>query len=256
MRTYVIASVLIILGLISVAYKGSLHPGDWKLPYLTDLSSALFVGGLLSLLFKLFLDKEKEANLRRLMRIHDSVDELGLSEIKSESQGFNFTELVETADDLSIIINDGLRWVGNNSVALQNRFGKRSLTEVFTVDPDSTFVDSLSAKVSMTKDDINKKIKDNWKRLGDIHAKSEGKGTLRIFRLKTYPTRTMFITENQLIETPYQIASGRANIPLFVYHRVPRQDSVYEFARHDLEQIRKEATLEKEYPNEAPEATR
>jgi hypothetical protein len=256
MRAYIIASVLIILGLISVAYKGSLPTDAWQLPYLTDLSSALLVGGLLSLLFKLFLDRENEANLRRLMRVHDSVDELGLSEIKAESQGFNFTDLIETSDDLSIVINDGLRWVGNNSVALQNRFGKKSLTEVFTVDPESSFVAPLALKISMTEDELRKKIRDSWKRLEDTYAQSAKKGTLRILRLKTYPTRTMFVTEDKLIETPYQVASGRANIPAFVYRKVPRHDSIYAFARHDLEQIRKEAIIEKELENKEPDATR
>ena len=60
MRAYVIASVLIILGLIVIACKGLLPVGAWQLPYLNDLSSALLVGGLLSLLFKLFRDKESE----------------------------------------------------------------------------------------------------------------------------------------------------------------------------------------------------
>lgn len=247
MRTYIIASVLIIFGLIAIAYKGSLVVGAWQLPYLNDLSSALLVGGLLSLLFKLFQDKESETTLRRLMRIHDSVDELGLLEIKAESQGYNFTEIIEMADELSIVINDGLRWVGNNTVALQIRFGKKSTTEVFTVDPDSTFVECLASKVSVTKDELQKKIHDTWKRLEETYNNSEKKGSLKIYRLKTYPTRSMFVTQDMLVETPYQIASGRANIPAFVYHKVARQDSLYCFAKHDLNEMRKEATLVKQF---------
>jgi hypothetical protein len=247
MRAYIIASVLIILGLIAIAYKGSLATGAWQLPYLNDLSSALLVGGLLSLLFKLFQDKESEGTLRRLMRIHDSVDELGLTEIKPESQGCNFTDFIENADDLSVVINDGLRWVGNNTVALQTRFGKKSLTEIFTVDPDSSFVESLSAKVNSTPEEIKKKIHDTWKRLEDAYNNSEKKGQLKIYRLKTYPTRSIFLTENALIETPYQTASGRAIIPAFLYRKVARQDSIYVFAKHDVEALRKEAKIEKTY---------
>jgi hypothetical protein len=140
MRIYVIASVLIILGLMAIAYKGSLPVGDWQLPYLNDLSSALLVGGLLSLLFRLFQEKESDTTLRRLMRIHDSVDELGLIEIVAQHQGYNFTNMIEAADQLTIVMNDGLRWVGNNTVALRVRFGREGLTEVFTVDPESPFV--------------------------------------------------------------------------------------------------------------------
>jgi hypothetical protein len=152
-KIYVIASVLIILGLLAITYKSSLAVTAWQSPYLNELSSALLVGGILSLLFKLFQDKEYEDTLRRLMRIHDSVDELGLVEIKPESQGYNFTEIIEEADELSIVINDGLRWAGNNTVALQTRFGKKTVTEVFTADPDSIFVECLASKVAVTKDE-------------------------------------------------------------------------------------------------------
>ena len=247
MRGYVIASILIIAGLVAIAYKGSLPLGAWQLPYLHDLSSALLVGGLLSLLFKVFQDKESEGNLRRLMRVHDSVDELGLVEIKAESQGYNFTEIIETADELAIVVNDGLRWVGNNTVALQIRFGKAGTTEVFTVDPDSVFLESLASKVSLSKEEQQKKIRDTWKRLEETYNLSGKKGVLKVYRLKTYPTRSVFLTEDLLVEIPYQVASGRANIPAFAYRKVARKDSLYAFARRDIESTRKEATLEKKY---------
>ena len=165
MRVYVIASILIILGLLSIVYKGSLPINDWKVPFLEEFASALLVGGLLSLLFKVFQDKESESTLRRLLRIHDSVDELGLRQILPESQGYNFTKLIETAGTLSIVMNDGLRWVGNNTVALQERFSKQTTTEIFTVDPDSYFAKSLAQKVGMSVDDLRRKIEETWKRL-------------------------------------------------------------------------------------------
>jgi hypothetical protein len=248
MRLYIIASVLIILGLLAIAYKGQLPPGSWQLPYLSDLSSALLVGGLISLLFKMFEGKQSDTNLRRLMRIHDSVDELGLVEIVPQHQGYNFTQMVELADQLIIVMNDGLRWVGNNTVALRMRFGKESLTEVFTVDPDGLFLEALAMKTSMSKEDAQRRIRDTWKRLEDIYTDSDKRGKLKVYRLKTYPTRATFLTEDLLVETPYQSASGRINIPAFVYRKVPAADSLFAFARHDTDALRKEARLEKQYP--------
>lgn len=131
MRVYVIASLMMILGLLAIAYKGTLEEQSKLLPYLNDLSSVLLVGGLLSLLYKVFQDKEYYNNLKRLLRIHDSVDELGLKEILPESQAFNFTGLLENDDNLSIVMNDGLRWVGNNAVSLKNRFSKKGRVTSF-----------------------------------------------------------------------------------------------------------------------------
>lgn len=247
MRTYVIASILIILGLASIAYKGNLQPGDALLPYLSDVSSALLVGGLLSLLFKLFQDKESESTLRRLLRIHDSVDELGLREILPEVQGYNFTPLIFGSDHLSVVMNDGLRWIGNNTVHLQERFSKKTETDFFLVDPDSSFVKSLAEKTSTTESDLSKKIHEAWQRIEDAYNHSSKKGVVRIYRIRTYPTKSMFFTEDALVETPYQTASGRASIPVFVYAKVARDDSPYFFAKNDIEAMRKEAALEKEY---------
>lgn len=246
MRTYVVASVLIILGLLAIASKGYLAPDDWKIPYLSELSSALLVGGLLSILFKVFQERQAEANLRRLMRIHDSVDELGVQELLPESQAYNFTSLIADSDHLAVVLNDGLRWIGNNSVSLQDRFSKNGkTTEFFTVDPDSQFVSSLAAKLSTSEDEMRKKIRDAWSRLLEAWEKSEKKSVLTIYKLKTYPTRSLFLTEDVLVETPYQIASGRAKIPVFVFRRVPRDDSPYAFGRKDVEALRKESIVER-----------
>lgn len=245
MRFYVIASVMIIISLICIAYGGSLANDAWQKPYISDLSSALLVGGLLSLLFKIFQEKESEAKLRKLLRIHDSVDELGLVEILPEVQGFNFTEIVEDADSLIVVMNDGLRWVGNNTTSLENRFGKKCTTEFFTIDPDSEFVKILASKTFCSEGDLKKKIQDTWQRIEDAHKNSKKKSGFTIYALKTFPTRSIFLTEDALVETPYQTASGRAKIPLYVYRKVARTDSPYNFAFNDVHHMRKEARVVK-----------
>ncbi len=245
MRQYIIASVLIILGLVSMVIKANLPIGAWPISYLSDLTSALLVGGLLSLLFKIFQDKESESTLRRLMRIHDSVDELGLKEILPEVQAYNFTDIIQNSDSLTIVMNDGLRWVGNNTIALQNRFSNKSVTEFFTVDPDSSFITSLAAKTSMNENDLKKKIQDTWQRIEDAYNKSSKKGDLIIYKINTYPTKSLFISEEIIIETPYQIASGRTSIPVYIYRKVARQDSPYQFVSNDVAAMRQESSIQK-----------
>ncbi|MGA3161201.1 MAG: hypothetical protein ABSC77_08275 [Terracidiphilus sp.] len=247
MKTYVTASILIILALIAIACENLWPSQSWQFVYLTNFSSALLVSGLLTVLYRLLQEKQSDSTLRRLMRIHDSIDEMGLIEIEAHHQGYNFTNLIELSDHLVVVMNDGSRWVGNNTVALQVRFSKETLTEVFTVDPDSAFVDCLAHKTSLTVDDVRRRIHDTWNRLDQIYHQSEKSGRLKIYRLKTYPTRSLFLTENTLVETPYQIASGRINIPAFVYHKVDAPDCLYEFGKHDVDAMRKEAILEKEY---------
>jgi hypothetical protein len=108
-------------------------------------------------------------------------------------------------------------------------------------------VESLAAKTGLTPSELKKKVRETWKRAQEAYEKSEKKGRLRIYRLKTYPTKSLFLSENCLIETPYQIASGRTNVPVFEYRKVPRTDAPFWFAQRDVEAMRCEATLEKEF---------
>jgi hypothetical protein len=136
-------------------------------------------------------------------------------------------------------------------VSLQNRFSKRgSVTEIFTVDPDSHFVSSLAGKTGTTGADLQKKIRETWRILGAVYTASEKNGTLKIFKLATYPTKSIFLSERLLVETPYQTASGRANVPVYVYRKVARQDAPFWFATRDVEHTRKESKLEITYTKE------
>jgi hypothetical protein len=105
----------------------------------------------------------------------------------------------------------------------------------------------LAAKTASTELDLKKKIQDAWTRIDDAWNRSQKTGSVKIYRMKTYPTKSMFLTEHQLVETPYQTASGRATIPVYVYAKVARNDSPYSFAHRDIDDMRKEATLQKEY---------
>ncbi len=114
------------------------------------------------------------------------------------------------------VMNDGQRWIGNNTVALEERFSQKTETNFFTVDPESEFIKVLAIKTGMTEDDLKKKIEDSWKRIENAFEKSSKQGTLSIYALKTYPTKSVFISENILVETPYQISSGRVKIPVYL----------------------------------------
>ena len=246
MRQYIIASVLIIIGLLSMFVNSYLNNAY---QFLGDFSSAILVSGLLSLLFKIFQDKESESTLRRLLRIHDSVDELGLIEIKADVQSFNYSELIKESNKLDVVMNDGQRWIGNNTVALEERFSQKTETNFFTVDPESEFIKVLAIKTGMTEDDLKKKIEDSWKRIENAFEKSSKQGTLSIYALKTYPTKSVFISENILVETPYQISSGRVKIPVYIYKKVARTDSPYWFVHNDVEEMKKESTLINHFEN-------
>jgi hypothetical protein len=244
MRAYIYLSVFIILGLVSIVLKTHLDPQNNFYPYLDQLPAVFLVSGVLGLLYKIVEQKEEQQNLRRLFRIHDSVEKAGLLEIVHESQGYNYTQLIAESKKLSIVVNDGKRWVGNNSVKLSERFStKGTITELFTVDPDSSFVRPLAGKVGSEEAELREKIKSTWKLLKESYQESTRQGELTIYALKNYPTESVYHTERFTVITPYQISSGRTIVPVFVYRQVTGADTMHDFVGRDLESLRKESKV-------------
>lgn len=256
MRAYVICSVFIIVGLISIVWKTHLGQTHALYPYVDQLPGVFLVSGVLSLLYKVVEEKESREDLRRLFRIHDSIEKAGLVEIRGESQDYNFTLLLEQRGTASIVLNDGLRWTGNNAVALSERFSRKgTVTEVFLVATDSPFIVALAKKVDLDPGVLKEKIASAIKRLTDAYEKSPKDGVLKIFGLKNYPTHSIFLTNDEVIITPYQVSSGRARVPVLVYERNSQKDGMYNFVARDVEQLREESTILFPIPPQQPQGT-
>src|SRR5574344_1812525 len=240
---YIVFSILLVLGLICiipVAYtKGE---QTWYNIIFGNLSGTLIVGAALSILFKVFKDREDIQNLRRLFRLHDSVDDLGLCEIIPESQSFSYVKFLRESVNVSILMNDGKRWVGNNSVELEDRFSNDTKTIFISISPESDFLPILAKKTDIAVESLKEKIHETRRLLRDSYNNSHKKGILKIYETELFPTKSIFISEHQLIETPYQTAKGRVKIPVFIYKKVEKNGNLWNFAEHDIEQLLKVAT--------------
>ena len=244
MKQTIIILLLMLLGLFSIVIKQNLGQVHWLFPYLSELSSILLVSGVLTFLYRVFMDREVYDQLKQLFHIHDSIIDGGLNEVLPESQDFNFARLIEKNQTLSIVMNDGMRWIGNNAVRLRERFNKSGLlTEIFTVDPERCFLKCLSEKTQVTQDELKEKINGSWKRLKVMFEESEKRGILKIYALKNYPTISIFLTEDESVITLYQVSSGRTNVPLFEINKVNNNKSLFEFLKKDVDTLRSESRL-------------
>ncbi len=176
--------------------------------------------------------------------ISTAIKKSGLVDIKTDSAQFDFSDIILGSEKFVAIMNDGLRWVGNNSPRLETRFNKRSsITDFYFVNPQSDFCKALANKTNVSLDSLKNKIFQTIELLESTYNKSEKKGSLRIFFLKNYPTQSIFYTENTVIVTPYQTSSGRNIIPLFVYHYKENIDSIGTYLHNDLQNVRLESLL-------------
>jgi len=244
MLHYVVFLTLVVIGLLLTLIQEKLGIGNAWHPYLSQISSSLLAGGVISILYKVFVDRHSDRNLKNLLRIHESINEAGLDEVLMDSRAYNFTEFLERADSVSVVLNDGLRWVGQYSVDLEKRFNRKgAVTEVFIVDPDGPFCLALAQKICMRMGDLSAKIRQTVSLLTATFERTSKLGVFRIYYLKNYPTHSVFASEDHVIITCYQISGGRRTVPLFVY-RVNTNNRGYGCAvLHDLDCVRQESKV-------------
>jgi hypothetical protein len=241
---YVVFSLIAIAGLLVTVWKQSLGNQHWAYPYLEQIATTFLVGGLLGVLQSYFVDRENNARVCELFRIHDSITTAGLAEIITAEASFDYTDMIENSSELAIVLNDGHRWIGNNAVKLSERFSRSgTFTEFFVTDPEGLFVAPLACKTDYEPIALKDKIKRACDRLTDAYENSDKLGSLKIYFLKNYPVQSIFLTENELLLSTYQTSSGRTNPPHLIFEKIDYKDSVHAFTMHDVANLRRESKL-------------
>lgn len=241
-----IITLLIIIGLgcylIQSLIDVETHP-FWS-TFFGNVGSAVLICGLLSLFQILITKKFDDDNLRHLLGISSSIKTSRLKTIMTNCADYNYKEIITKSADFSAIMNDGLRWVGNNTPLLEKRFNRKNTeTDFYLVNPDSDFCKALANKTNITEDELQNKIKQTVSLIETTYNRSEKKGQLRVYYLKNYPTQTLFYSEDRVIVTPYQTSSGRSIIPLYEYEYEEGDVSIASHLFDDLKRVKAESKL-------------
>lgn len=242
---YLILSILVAVGLALFLVQATVcNVNTFWYNAVGNVASALLVTGVISLLYELIMRAQHDKDVERLFHISESIIKSGLENIYTDSSKYDFTPLINNAKEFYAIMNDGFRWVCNNSVELEKRFNvENSITEFYLVDPGSDFCRSLANKTSVEVDSLKEKIEKTVKELKSTYNKSEKKGILKIYYLKNYPTQSIFYSDKKVVTTPYQTSSGRSVIPLFEYTSFEHKESIAGHLNKDLGIVRNESKL-------------
>jgi hypothetical protein len=243
---YIITSVLVIfaLGLFFVQVKWCDINTFWY-SATGNIANAILICGIISLLEHIVTKKENDEQLAKLFHISSSIRTSGMTNILTDSSQYDYHDLITSSQFFCGILNDGRRWVGNHSDAIEQRFNKKgNTTEFYFVNPDSDFCKALATKTDVPGQDTpDKKILQTISMLKSTYERSEKNGVLKIYFLKNYPTQTLFYTDNTVVVTPYQTSSGRAVVPLYEYHYDISSVSIGAHLYKDLLRVRKESSL-------------
>ena len=149
-RYYVIFSILCLMGILLLWVRaGYIDNTSLWYTMIGDLASALLICGAVSLLQEIFTNDESYRKIMNLFKVSEAVKDSGLTDIKTDSNDYNFKDLIRDSENFYTIMNDGLRWVETNSPALVERFSHKGYsTEFYFVDPEGAFAPALATKTA------------------------------------------------------------------------------------------------------------
>lgn len=231
LKYFLVFAFLTILGLLLLFISLQLPSNGLLALFLNQLASALIVSGVLSGAFELFLRKDflymsqkntdkvlddsftnREAILSEIIFDRGKKD-VGLVEVLHNAIGYDYSDLILKSNELTVVLNDGEMWLGNNISHLETRF-KDTLkkTTVIFVHPESPQLICLAKKASENVEDFKKKINTSVQLLNRIKQPN----THLIILGHSFPNPyALYLGDDQAIITLYFHAGEAKVFPLF-----------------------------------------
>jgi hypothetical protein len=232
-------------GLGCLVAASLLETGTWASLF-DHIGAALLVVGALGAYEKWQMRSELLREIYEIFSLSESCANGGLQEIRLDPAEYDFSDMISKSRHLTMVFNDGHKWISNNFSLLDKRFSKDGTsTELFVVNPNGQFIGLLASKTGHDDAHVRQKITSAIERLRErFDKRPEGiRTTLKIYYIDHFPTYTTFLSEDRAVITLYTTSSQREPVPLFeVAPRLGRQ-TVFDFVRKDVENLRASVEL-------------
>jgi len=212
---------------------------SWR-PIVDHLGAAVLVVGCWSIYERVVAERHLLSHIAALFGIGESVREAGIVAVLPDATTFSYGDHpLFREQSVTLVFNDGRKWLSNHFAMLDERFKiENHETELFIVDPEGPFVETLAAKTEDTTEEIKAKIDKAFTSIRDQYIDSPKCGVLKIYFLPLFPTHTVMLGNSQVILTLYTISSGRRKVPLIIGQNNNSQHSMYSFIKDDIDSLR------------------
>jgi hypothetical protein len=104
---------LIALGLALLLVNAHLSPSQWVSQWLGQVASAILISGVIGVIDRQVLFRDALSKVRLLFKLQESVVEAGLTNVESNANEHDYSELIRGSQKLTIVMNDGRTWIGS-----------------------------------------------------------------------------------------------------------------------------------------------
>lgn len=214
------------------------------------------LGGLIIIVF----ERMSEGLLMRinehfqLTELAKQCENLGLTEIESDSSNYDYENIVVNSRRLVIVLNDGRTWASVHRDRLRRRFEDSSKqTTIFLCNPRSRMLHVLSRKGSVGVEDIQARVMQTVTLLDEIKKPTTSLEVLGHYLFNPY---SLILGDDEAVIIPYFLSRGGRKSPLYKYSKSKDQNFFNDLEK-DIEMLRKDAgNIISAKLDQAPEKTR
>lgn len=239
-----LASIALSLVILFIANTQIIEnlPYKWISILLETIATTLMVAGTIGLFFRFITMREiitcvdrATTTIERHFKIFRGISEAGLYDMCYDHKDFSFDEILLSSKRFRVVMNDGRRWVGENSESLRKRMLIPNYETTFIFQhPQSEMIPLLAKKTKHSPNYICEKIQDTIRELLSFERDCNHK--LRIYGHHLFNVYALFVSEEFAAFTPYYISFGRRTVPIFVYQRL-KTKSQYDLLSKDIDEL-------------------
>lgn len=166
---------------------------------------------------------------------HDAAT--GLVSVHHDSNSYNYSNMIETANSLTAVLADGFYWTAQHVDAFINRFQDQAKkTKFILAHPQAEIIEVIARKAGMKPDIYRERIYGTIRHISQLSA---GKVDVKFIGHTLITSHSLFIADREIIYSPYFMSTQRRTPPVFVF-KDAGSGSFYQKLVHDINYLEKE----------------
>jgi hypothetical protein len=148
-----------------------------------------------------------------LSQLAKDSDQMGLVAVMSDASKYDYAEILNYSQQLTVVLNDGRTWASVHRDQLRHRFADSSKETTFILcHPESPMVQVLARKGSTDVETIRAKIKETVTLLEEI---MQADTNLEILGHHVFNSFSLVLGDDSAVVIPYFLSRGGRRVPLW-----------------------------------------
>jgi len=205
-----------------------------------SVAALLLTSGIVSLILNLLVRKQLATFWLSAIGVKESVDESGLNDICLDFYAYDFGILIREAKKIDAYVIHADKWIGNRINDFREFLSYESHElRICFLSEDSLCAPVLSKEFNYKEGQLSSKIDNSIKAIKslieEIEKTERHTAWVRVWKQCRTPKYTYYRFDDRFVFVPYNLASARSVIPVFVFDK--KSGGVSDFLEKEFDHV-------------------